>query len=268
MSSIAANTIANMLAGMGLSPEEMSKVMGSKKKSQAVEEDLDPAFYNRIKSHDAKRTFMTLALYDPDLKNYKYQDLMKAYNSAVGSIPESFNKPEVLKNLMIRNLQSSGIKDPFEMKQEAEISKALRERDTASENSVLAEKMRLEAKKERERAAPISAFPMGASRSMAAVKGLAGEGAKALDESRKEQKARQLKLSDEARQQQAKTPTPKTPEELAREQAQQTLKTVKWKPSMGMAFTEYEDALNQYYQDPAALSGGQRSALKNAGIIK
>lgn len=151
LGSVASRTIANMLAGMGMSPDEMQDVMGSKKKSKLVEEDLDPAFHNRMKSHDAKRTFMMLALYDPDLKQYDQKSLMKAYNDAVQTVPESFNNPAILKNLMVRNIQSSGIKDPFELKQELEISKQLREGNEATERKVLEEKMRLEAQKDRDK---------------------------------------------------------------------------------------------------------------------
>lgn len=151
LGSVAANTIANMLAGMGLSPDEMQELMGSKKKFKHVEEDLDPDFYNRMKAHDAKRTFMMLSLYDADLKQYDQKQLMQAYNDSVQSVPEAFDKPSILKNLMIRNLQSSGIKDPFEMKQEQEISKQLRERNKYSENKVLEEKLRLEALKDKDK---------------------------------------------------------------------------------------------------------------------
>lgn len=156
LGSVAANTIANMLAGMGLSPDEMTHVMGSKKKHRRVEEDLDPAFYNRLKAYDAKRTFMMLSLFDPDLKEYDQKSLMKAYNDSVQAIPEAFDKPAILKNLMVRNLQSSGIKDPFEMKQEQDIAKLLREREVIAENKRHEENRRLEAEKDKDKREPIS----------------------------------------------------------------------------------------------------------------
>jgi len=156
--SVAANTIANMLAGMGMSPDAMQDMMGSKKKSKRVEEQLDPAFYNRMKSYDAKRTFMLLALYDPDLKDYDQKSLMKAYNDSVQSVPEAYDKPSILKNLMIRNLQSSGIKDPFEIKQELEISEKLRKGNEATEKKVLEEKLRLEAQKEKDKPQKVAPF--------------------------------------------------------------------------------------------------------------
>ena len=105
MSSVAANTLANMMAGLGMNQEDMQSLMsGSKKKYKPVEEDLDPQFYNRMKSHDAKRTFMQLALFDDDLKQYEHNDLLKAYNDTVQSLPEAYGNPSALKNLMLRNL--------------------------------------------------------------------------------------------------------------------------------------------------------------------
>jgi hypothetical protein len=271
MSSIAANTIANMLGGMGLNPEEMSKVMGSKKKSVSVEEDLDPTFYNRLKSHDAKRTFMTLALYDPDLKGYKQADLMRSYNSSVGSVPEAYNKPEILKNLMIRNLQSSGIKDPFELKQEAEISKALRESATAQEQKVLQEKVMLEARKEREKPVP-GVMPIGPSKTIASLKGLMDPVGKMVDEGRKETRTRAQKIEDERRKEGRKAGQEAAKREAsAPSQADLTKQKVeglmkKWKPSMGTPYFEIEDALTQHLTDPSLLLPGQLNALSQAGF--
>jgi len=159
-SSIAANTVANILGGTGLNQKQLAEIAsGSKKKSEPVEEALDPVFYNRLKSHDAKRAFMLMALYDPDLKQYKYPELVRAYNTTVSSVPEAFENQSVLKNLMLRNLQSSGVKDPFELAQEADLGKKLRERSEYSRKLQLEEADRLEEDKEKESPTLTSGVP-------------------------------------------------------------------------------------------------------------
>ncbi|HUW11873.1 MAG TPA: hypothetical protein VM537_19255 [Anaerolineae bacterium] len=102
-----------------------------KKKDPATTDDLDPEFANKLKSHDVKRTFMSLALRDPDLQSYNYSDLVKAYNTTVLMIPEAYNNPAILKSNMLQHLQSSGIRDPFQMTQDLDIGKKLRERQGA-----------------------------------------------------------------------------------------------------------------------------------------
>ena len=111
---------------------------------------------------------------------------MKAYNDSVQSVPEAFNKPSILKNLMVRNLQSSGIKDPFEMKQEMEISKQLRERDAAAERKVLDEKLRIEAQKDKEKPQAKAVPKIEATSALGALTTGAGEVGKAVSERQKE----------------------------------------------------------------------------------
>jgi hypothetical protein len=59
------------------------------------------------------------------LKNYAYQDLVTAYNDTISTIPEAHKNPGILKNLMVNSLQSSGLKDKFELKQELDIQQSL-----------------------------------------------------------------------------------------------------------------------------------------------
>lgn len=149
LGSLAANTLANMAAGVGSAQGAQQAVRDSKKKIKSVEEDLDPLFYNRLKGHDTKRTFTTLALYDPELKQYDTQDLIRAYNDAVKVNPEVYRNEGVLRNVMINNLHSHGIKDLSSLKQELEIGKAL----TAEE--VFRDKLRRDAVKPEKVQAPL-----------------------------------------------------------------------------------------------------------------
>jgi hypothetical protein len=91
------------------------------------DEVLDPVTFNRLKEMEAKRVLMGLILHDEDFQQYRYGDMVKAYNNAVQSVPEAYNNPVVLKNLMVKNLESSGVKDIFELKQEAELGKTMGE---------------------------------------------------------------------------------------------------------------------------------------------
>ena len=137
----AANALANWIAGAGADPRQLAAMMAdSKKKYRRIEEDLDPESYNRLKGIDAKRNFMMLALYEPELKGYDLTELRRAYNQAVGLNPEYYDNPEALKQAMVRNLESSGVKDPFEVKQELEIGKLMRKDRTDREESLKRDK--------------------------------------------------------------------------------------------------------------------------------
>jgi len=154
-SNFAANALANFLAGAGVSSDKIVDAMSSRKHVKSIEEEmLDADQFNELKGQEAKRTFLLLSLYHPELKAYSHAELLKAYNAAVGTIPEAYNKPDILSNLMVKNLQSSGLKDTFELKQEVDISKRLRESDVLQEDREMAHRERLEAQKP-ERPAPI-----------------------------------------------------------------------------------------------------------------
>ncbi|MHC4617947.1 MAG: hypothetical protein ACYTEQ_09360, partial [Planctomycetota bacterium] len=72
---------------------------------------------------------MTLALYDPDLSQYAHRDLVKAYNESVMAVPSAHRNSPILKNLMVRNLESGGVKDMFELSQEVALGKALEQQE-------------------------------------------------------------------------------------------------------------------------------------------
>lgn len=137
ISGVASRALAETLAGMGVAPETMAEA-GAASRKEKGEDVLDPNFYNKLKELDVKRAFLSLVLYDPDLKQYGMSELRKSYNDVVSTVPNAYQNPVVLKNMMLRNLQSSGVKDPYELKQELEIGKTM---DETTQNR---EKMQLE----------------------------------------------------------------------------------------------------------------------------
>jgi hypothetical protein len=124
-----ANTAANVMAGMG-NPALMQKIIEGQGKKKVDELDtLDPVYYNKLKGIETIRSLMDLGLYDKELSQYDLKDLVQAYNSAVSLVPSAYDKPEVLRSLMMKNLQSGGQKDLFEIKQESDIEKQLSSAD-------------------------------------------------------------------------------------------------------------------------------------------
>jgi hypothetical protein len=124
LSSSAANALGNLATpGERSLGEALQGVV--KKKTLDSDEILDPEFYNRLRELDARRSLSKLVLHDPDLRNYKYSDIVKAYNSSVSSVPEAANNPTVLKTLVMKNLESSGIKDVVELSQEQTLSQSM-----------------------------------------------------------------------------------------------------------------------------------------------
>jgi hypothetical protein len=93
---------------------------------------LSPNFFNKLKEFDTKRNFMDLALYDKDLSKYDFNALVDAYNSAVGINPHASDNATVLRNIMLHNLATGGIKDPFGLDTELSIAKKMEERDKAT----------------------------------------------------------------------------------------------------------------------------------------
>jgi len=114
--SFIANAAANILADKVDKPDEKVKPLA---------DTLDPEAYNNLKEIETQRMFMNLALYDKDLQNYGYQELVDAYNNSVSTVPDASKNSAVLKNLMLTNLQSSGLKDKFELQQELNLQKSL-----------------------------------------------------------------------------------------------------------------------------------------------
>jgi hypothetical protein len=135
-SRLATSSLGNMIAEMDDDPGE------KKKQLDFPESTLAPEYFNRMKSHDAKRTFTLLSLYDDELKQYDFPELMKAYNSSVHITPDAYKNPEILRNLMIKNLHSVGVKDPFELKTELEISNILEDRSRRQQETLDKERAR------------------------------------------------------------------------------------------------------------------------------
>jgi hypothetical protein len=144
-SSLASNTLAN------LAPGGPTLIPNVKKKPESIEDELSPEYYNRMKSQDVKRTFTLLSLYDDELKQYEFPELVRAYNNVVQINPDAYKSPPILRNLMIKNLQSVGVKDPYEIKTELEVAKLMREPITKREEDI---------KKDKERKALLDADPV------------------------------------------------------------------------------------------------------------
>ena len=111
------------------------KADGSKaeaNRERILGEELDPQFYNNLKEVGTRKTFMDLALYDPDLKEYDMPTLLGAFNSAVSSVPESSDNPGVLKTLMLQRINTGGIQDTYQAAQEAALGKSIRERQVSA----------------------------------------------------------------------------------------------------------------------------------------
>lgn len=112
----------SMLAGKRLG-DEAAKA----KKEEPLTDVLDPEVINRLQELEARKSLMQLMLYDEDLAKYETPEIVSAYNAAVSTVPEAYKHSAVLKNLMIQNLETGGVKDPFQLKQEADIGKSLAE---------------------------------------------------------------------------------------------------------------------------------------------
>lgn len=168
--SMATGAIASMIASAGLNPTRAANALAAQP-PKSIEEGLDAPYYNKTKGNDAKRAFLLLALYDKDLKQYPMAQLREAYNAAVQMAPDAYRNPVVLKNMMLRNVQTSDVKDPFEMQQELGIGDLLTKRRTAHEQMLAQEKARaalLKPKPAEEGA------DLGKSRTYAAAKELGG----------------------------------------------------------------------------------------------
>lgn len=133
-SSLAAQTALRLLNPRN----SINTALSSKKKVPSIDQ-LDPSFRNRLTALDSRRQFTNLLLYDQDLVNYDYPDVLKAYNNAVGLVPSSAGSPGMLKNLMMRDLQTGGRMDPFEMSQAADLENTLGEATRGRKQDLQAE---------------------------------------------------------------------------------------------------------------------------------
>jgi hypothetical protein len=84
---------------------------------------VDPEIINNLNKQRARTRLMELMLHDEDFANYDVDSMLKAYRNTVGSVPKAVERPTVLKNLMLKNIESGGRKDLFELGQEAKLEK-------------------------------------------------------------------------------------------------------------------------------------------------
>jgi len=91
---------------------------------------------------------MELVLYDPDLQQYDYKALIKAYNDTVSNVPSAYKNSALLKNLMLKNLESAGQKDPFEILQEQKIEGELGKVEDRKMKELQARKAMAEARRQ------------------------------------------------------------------------------------------------------------------------
>jgi hypothetical protein len=222
---------------------------------------------------------MSLVLYDEDLRDYNYSDLVKAYNASVSTVPEAYDNPVILKNLMVRNIQSSGIKDPFEIGQELKIDKNLRERTQQKQKDEDALAAKIEARKPVEKEfQAVTATPGGG------ISEYLGQFKKDLTPtSRQQERTRRLALTDRAEgrahllsEEERKA---KTPEELREEQirsnAQARLKKILDQGNVSQAALQasggaagLEEALMEYYGSDGSKNLRSRTAqiLRQHGV--
>lgn len=100
------------------------QIGGPEQQSTDVLMDIvDPEIINNLNKQKARTRLMELMLHDEDIKNYDVDSVLKAYQNTVGSVPKAVERPTVLKNLMLKNIESGGRKDIFELGQEAKLDK-------------------------------------------------------------------------------------------------------------------------------------------------
>ena len=63
--------------------------------------------HNRILALVARSQFLYLLLYDKDISQYPGEEVLNAYNQSVSMVPGAADSPEILRNLMLRNLQTA-----------------------------------------------------------------------------------------------------------------------------------------------------------------
>lgn len=107
----------------GGSPETWQAMLKTPTTYTTLSEKLDPNFYNQMKEIELRRTLFNLFLYDKDLRKYEFKDLVDSYNNVVQIAPGVLDKPPILKNLILQDMESGGIKDIFEIKALTDLQK-------------------------------------------------------------------------------------------------------------------------------------------------
>lgn len=118
--------VAHTLGGAASSALGLRRMQERAAKSEEpAHMDIDPEIVNVLKEMEARRNLMQLTLYDPDMKQYPFSSIIKAYNDSVGTVTDAYRHPNVLKNLMLQRLEGGDVRDVSEMKQEIELGKNL-----------------------------------------------------------------------------------------------------------------------------------------------
>jgi hypothetical protein len=129
LNTLVADMASAKMQGLGVSSKALEDILKKKSPRKELKEELDPTYFNALKEMDTRRNFMNLALYDDDLNKYEFPALVKAYNDAAQMLgPDSLNNRVVLRNMMLHNLETGGIKDPFTIATELSIGKTMDER--------------------------------------------------------------------------------------------------------------------------------------------
>lgn len=121
-----ANVSADSLAKKNLSYQGLHSMLRSDQPDKKkIEDNLSPDISNQLREIETTNQFRDLALYDNDLKEYDFDSLVTAFNTAKQEVPSG--NQHIVKNLMMRNLEQGSVRDPFEMASSATLEKTLSE---------------------------------------------------------------------------------------------------------------------------------------------
>jgi hypothetical protein len=109
---VADQTKNTLIEGAG----DVSKALLGSATAESSSDYPSPQLINGLKELESKKNFMQVALYDPDLKKYKINDLINAHNTVNQLAPDYISNTPVYRNLMLRVLETGGRMDPFELK--------------------------------------------------------------------------------------------------------------------------------------------------------
>lgn len=125
---LASGVATQALTKAGL-PSELSAPLAMRTSmAKSIQGDiLDPEFFNRLKEMESKTALFDMLLYDPDIRQYKLPDVLRAFNDTLQTVPEASKRPAILRNLVLGNLETGGVKDPFRTQQELGVRKLMLE---------------------------------------------------------------------------------------------------------------------------------------------
>lgn len=145
LSEYLANWAANVTAQPG---EKIDKSEFSSQDPVFSRTVMDAEFGNKLKELARKQAFMQLAIYDKDLKQYSFPDLVDAFNEIVSFVPTAADNPAVMKALMLKHIEAGGLKDIYQVAQEAGLEGTLLKNRELAEADVRSEEERQARKKE------------------------------------------------------------------------------------------------------------------------